>query len=553
MSILLKQAEIKITQPDGTQSSLDVVVDETRANAVTQINTLRDQSIAAMENKKNSVLSQIPDDYTQLSESITNLSLHGIGTINSTFEQKTITGDGSENYSSSHGISGFIKIDRTITLLDDASPTYNKRICYYDEDKNLLSRAEKWNTSKSITFKKNDTYAYIKVDFATQSWSNFDAESLYGAIRVEYDSLENIRSSLIVNNNIYPIWEDGYVNASGNLYVGTDGGFVYSSTPISLKKGDKLILNGKGYSTNIAMIATYRSTLTNLSPLVVSDGNDIKDYIYIATDDIDVVLSANKNAGQTVIVISPIAEQVASNTAEIAKNTKAIYELRTSEINYMQIFHTIGIIGDSLSSGEIAYADASGEHYIDRYDFSWLSNICRTTGATPKHYSEGGMFAKKWITSTYKTNFDNDAPQNAYFIALGTNDRNQSYGLGSINDASGSNSFVGYYKQIVDMVIAKAPNACIFLVSMYSDTNDTYKNYSAMIKSIADLYTNCYYVDFIGNTEIRTTDGNTNYTNYGHFTTSGYVVVAKTIKALCNKIIADNLGRNFFKLFAVNN
>ena len=85
-------------------------------------------------------------------------------------------------------------------------------------------------------------------------------------------------------------------------------------------------------------------------------------------------------------------------------------------------------------------------------------------------------------------------------------------------------------------------------MSLYNTGNQN--AYSSIISQIANLYDNCYYVDFINNTEIYTTTGG-EYSNYGHFTTLGYMIVSYTIEHLVNKIVKENL--NDFKFFSLNN
>ena len=235
----------------------------------------------------------------------------------------------------------------------------------------------------------------------------------------------------------------------------------------------------------------------------------------------------------------------------IELNNKIPDGLTEQPTNYTEIFHTVGIIGDSLASGEIAYQSGGQNVFVDKYDYSWLSNICRNCGTTPKHYSKGGMMAKTWLEDAggMKTAFENDTACNAYFIALGTNDRGHGETLGDITDASGVDSFVGYMKEIIGLVHTKAPNAVIFLVSMYSNSSLD-QPWSEMIEAIAGLYDYCYYVDFVGNTSIYTTSGSP-YTSLNHFTTPAYVEVGKTIQKLVNEIVYNNYSD--FMLFAVNN
>lgn len=222
-----------------------------------------------------------------------------------------------------------------------------------------------------------------------------------------------------------------------------------------------------------------------------------------------------------------------------------------NSINYIPMFRNIGIIGDSLSSGEIAYSNETGNYYVDRFDSSWLSIIGRNNGVNVLHYSQGGMTAKAWLENAgdKKANLLADESKNAYFIALGTNDISESYPLGNVSDALSTNSFVGYLKNIINVVHTKAPNAVVFLVSTYNNSVNGI-SYSNMISEIANLYDYCFFVDFVNHTDISTSTGGV-WSNLGHFTSIGYVKVAKIIEKLLNKIVDEN--KNYFKFFTLNN
>lgn len=222
------------------------------------------------------------------------------------------------------------------------------------------------------------------------------------------------------------------------------------------------------------------------------------------------------------------------------------------EYSMSKMFKTIGIIGDSLSSG-VVYDENGNAKTL--YNHSWLSTFCTKSGADPTYYSSGGQSTKSWLTSTYKTNFDNDPIKEAYFIALGTNDASQSYGIGNITDPSGTDSFVGYYKEIIDLIHTKSPNSVIFMLSMYGNTSDTYQTpYSNMIKQIADLYDYCFFVDYANNcpNEINLNISRvyTFYQENWHFTGSGYILVGETIYKLIDEIV--NKNQSWFKWFVAN-
>lgn len=403
----------------------------------------------------------------------------------------------------------------------DFVPSYSGKLKVYDIDRINVG------TRVSINVKSDVGQKVSNLMSATENIEN-----------TQEDIKKQINESTDYNNLS---WIDGYWNASGYLVKDASSGFVYEDTPIFIPKGATITYYAKGYSTNVCMIGEVKSNSTSLTPLVVSNDSTAKEYTYTATRDMYVKCSGSKSAERKI---------------RVSKSTKytlsLIEDIVGTDIDYINIFHKVGVIGDSLSSGEIAYVDADGEHYIDRYDYSWLSNICKTTNAVASHYSRGGMTTKQWLSDQKKTEFDADTPCAAYFVALGTNDKWESYPLGTVSDVAGTDSFVGYYKQIINAVIEKAPNAVVFTVSLYSKEASSVP-YSNMIESVSKQYENVYYVDFINNTQITTGDGNTAFTNQGHFTTTGYVVVANTIRKICNKLIAQNNDKDFFRFFALNN
>jgi lysophospholipase L1-like esterase len=209
---------------------------------------------------------------------------------------------------------------------------------------------------------------------------------------------------------------------------------------------------------------------------------------------------------------------------------------------YLKMFKTIGVIGDSLSSGELEFKDNNGVlHYVDNYESSWLSNICRTIGATPIHYSEGGLTTKAWLQK-YKTKLLNETNKpTCYFIALCTNDYGGvgGYGIGTIDDcySDSAQTFIGYYGQIIRSIQTTQPKAKIFMLSSYA-RGTTQLQYSQAIEALSHKYSNTYYVDLY-NLGSGLYDNNF-YKNYGHFNDYGYVQVAKEIATICDKIIKDN-------------
>ena len=209
-----------------------------------------------------------------------------------------------------------------------------------------------------------------------------------------------------------------------------------------------------------------------------------------------------------------------------------------NDYQFIRMFRKIAGIGDSLMSGCIQ------KTRTDAHDFnnvSWLSFISYDSGAVATHYSTGGYTAKNWIDGNggHKEKLASDPKSWAYFIGFGTNDADSSkasYPLGSIEDIAGADSFVGYYKQIVEYVHAQAPNAKIFCMSTYKRTEP----YGEMVGEIAKLYDYCYFIDIIKCSDV-TLMSDSSYVCFDHFSTQGYIALAKNIAKEVNRIITDNM------------
>ena len=335
----------------------------------------------------------------------------------------------------------------------------------------------------------------------------------------------------------------GYVNYLGVFTAHTD----YYHIDLNVNVGDKISVNT--YSVSGAISVFAQKDGSTYTPLVVADTNSRKTYTYIATKKMTVTVSYLNATKSGTVSFNVDADNIERIIKDYQNN------ITQSQINFAEMFHRVGVIGDSLASGEIAYQSGGSNVYVDKYEYSWLSNLCRNCGTTAVHYSKGGMMAKTWLEDNggmrtkYANDIANNQECNAYFIALGTNEIGTGATLGTISDAAGTDSFVGYMRQIIELIHTDAPNSVVFLVSTYA-SGSTSNTWSDMIESIAGLYSYCYYVNFIGNTDIYTTSDSP-YTSLGHFTTPAYVQVGRTINDIVNKIVSDNYSD--FMLFAVNN
>lgn len=171
------------------------------------------------------------------------------------------------------------------------------------------------------------------------------------------------------------------------------------------------------------------------------------------------------------------------------------------------IFHAWGFIGDSLCSGEHEYHKPDGSKgYHDMYDYSWGQRICALTGTKGDNYSQGGETARGWIEHFWNKprnrNHDIDAkesPKQAYIMALGVNDSNNSdkHPLGNVKTDidttdyhNNANTFAGNYAGIIQRIRSIAPDSKFFVVTMPKKTA-----YNDAIRYMAELFPNTYVID----------------------------------------------------------
>ena len=136
------------------------------------------------------------------------------------------------------------------------------------------------------------------------------------------------------------------------------------------------------------------------------------------------------------------------------------------------IFKQIGVIGDSLASGEFESHDENGNIvYTDMYEYSWPAVLERITGTKYNNYSRGGMTAREYVQSWADENGFWQWNQ-AYIIALGNNDSFVfGHPLGSVKDVNADcpqdngDTFFGNMGKIVSKLKTIEPNARIFVVT----------------------------------------------------------------------------------------
>ena len=102
------------------------------------------------------------------------------------------------------------------------------------------------------------------------------------------------------------------------------------------------------------------------------------------------------------IALTAVLLIVSANSGIIAFADETIGEKPLDRIvtggGLSSIFHKIGVIGDSLSSGEFEGKDENNNvTFNDMYDYSWGQVMARDTGAKVFNFSKGGLTAKSFL------------------------------------------------------------------------------------------------------------------------------------------------------------
>ncbi|MCQ2426986.1 MAG: SGNH/GDSL hydrolase family protein [Clostridia bacterium] len=222
---------------------------------------------------------------------------------------------------------------------------------------------------------------------------------------------------------------------------------------------------------------------------------------------------------------------------------------------FTAIFRTVACIGDSLSSGEFETLTPDGKkHYNDFFEYSWGQFMARTCGFKCYNFSKGGMTAKQYMETFAESKdfFNPEYASQAYIIALGVNDLNHKWPLGTIDDVNdddpGKNpdTFAGWYGRIVAKYKEIAPDAKFFFMTMPrsgNESSDVNKAaHAKLLHDFADHYTNSYVIDFFRYAPVYDNAFKEKFYLLGHLNPCGYRLTGKMVAAYIDWIIRHNIG-----------
>lgn len=435
----------------------------------------------------------------------------------------TIVANESDKYISASGnvasASGF-SISKEISLL--AGETLYVQASGYLT--NIAIVAKKENSSYVPLIKSIDSvnrkYSYqaredvtVVISYNEQyEHSAFITSSLFDEITLKSDRLApNLKVDWIHGN---------FVSGKGN-YSSSDSFKV--SMPIKLQRGDVLNFTAKGYLTNVALIALFNPEENTYTPVLVSEDSNQRQYSFEVLQNGIYVISTAVDTEYSPIFVTKSKEE---NLADIS------------------MFSSIGVIGDSYASGELAFDG----NYVDHYEISWGQILGRKNGINVTNFSKGGLTTQTWLTNEHGLSLLNSSPKcDLYILALGINDysRGKEAYLGTTSDISTQgDTFYGNYSKIINAIMSKAPGSKI-IISTIAYKSDLTDKYNDAIKKLATHF-NIPVID--QQTEpFFSSDYYLNHMQGGHPTGPVYSGMAKAMQNLIEQSMSDNLS--YFETF----
>ena len=342
----------------------------------------------------------------------------------------------------------------------------------------------------------------------------------------------------------------------------TDGAGCHTKT--ILKNVSKIYVTGKSASAkyNFPLGAFYTADDVLISKF--GDENE--------TEYIDLELKVPSNAYYVIVnqkdtkienykkikayAIESIYDNYIAPTDErIKKIESQMYNDNLLEDVAFALFHTWGLIGDSLSVGHTVNSDKTTTQGRNIY-YSWGQYLARRLGNVCLNFGKSGISSLGWMTDTlcYQRLIDQNNLCQAYIIALGAND--SKFETGTIEDVNfedmtqNAETEYGYYAKVIDAVRKVSEKAPIFLCTIpYPRNQDT--NIQAINEMIRTFVNGNYW----GNVFLVDRDGEYNdyykggklkdeIRNTGwHLTSLGYLYESYVYQKALSKVIAENASK----------
>lgn len=425
-------------------------------------------------------------------------------------------------------------------------------------DVNLNYNHSITTSENQITAIKNDSYLAIQYGAIVTCNTTYVAD---------YIPLKNYNNVFVLQNNIlakctyingenlinntFNFSRFGYYNDNNFILGEQSWGIEWTVIHIPVKVGLTYNVsnfggadgNRKAYMLDKNLIPTH--SITTIENQITSQENDA----YLAVSYGSVVTT---NTTYYIDYNPLMTNNIAVDFAHLTKLSENPVEIISQSAGMTSIIHDWGFIGDSLASGEMQCYDGTEQNFIDMYEYSWGQRLCALCGSTGYNFSQGGQTTLGWILGDTERTWGGAKSniKQAYIIALGTNDRVQSYPVGDAEtdiDTSDYNNnaetFAGYYGGIIQRIKSVQPKAVIFVATLANEGNDSSIPYNEQIRKMPNIFDNVFLIDRWVYCPKYTGDFRKNYYMNGHLNPAGYQWEAYMFATYIDWIIRKNYDK----------
>lgn len=221
------------------------------------------------------------------------------------------------------------------------------------------------------------THVYVNTTDGNWYYHNGTAWTIGGVYQstgiaessIDVNKLENeLRTHIKANEVVLALTEGSYVASAGR--IAAHASYNYSE-PILLKKGNTIVLNAIGQSTNVAFISIYNIDKGTYKPVVTSNSSERERVSYTPNEDCYVVLSGKIGSLTDVYMYEDSLSSYKNYIAELENTDTIISKLTANKY----IAYTTGI---SLDHTKTLYAYEEYMPIIPNVDIVFSSNYNMT-------------------------------------------------------------------------------------------------------------------------------------------------------------------------------
>ena len=557
-------AEIELAKEDAKediQGKADATMAEMNQFSSNAYNSFKND----VDEKAARTLASIPEEYTDLDAEVkeNSSSLHNIIEFDTSnlISGKFISGEtgGAATYSNYY-CTDFLKIvgSTKIQVKNATNAVADmKGLAFYDKEQKFISGYRYPASTEVFEVDVPDESEYVR--FTVLYPETFSAEYVdiltpFSVIREsigkqeeKLDTFDKIDYGEIVVGSFISHTSGNAVVYSAGTYNHTDYIAIAQKTVINLQNVTDKSLNAKG-------LAFYDGAKNYISGYQYPANAET---ISVDVPENTVWMRFTTINGKTPLVyyekISDAVQGLAERGATIGIEHNTFFGNNMTENplekivlhpDMIDLFTTVGCIGDSLASGVCAYKDSSGTHYATMREYSWCKFLERMTGNTYYCWATGGFTTNSWLSSDWATEcFDGNHLCTAYIIGLGQNDSNSNVSVGTSADINledytqNPNSFYGNYGKIIQKIKEVNPKAKIFVITDPKAAMET-GGYNSAIRDMATIFENVYIIDMY-------THGSDLFNNgliksclrYSHYNALGYKIIASVIATYIDWIV----------------